>query len=122
MVLVPTEELAFRSRPEIAPETLIRRIPVTEQLISLDPPSFAIEKVGVIGKWLKVRDQRNKVGFVAAWYVKYAGGSTSQQPSTTEASATASRQRDGQGCGAGGRVPKAAGRERHDPDPLAAAW
>jgi hypothetical protein len=90
MVLVPTEELAFRSRPEIAPETLIRRIPVTEQLISLDPPSFAIEKVGVVGKWLKVRDQRDKEGFVAAWYVKYAGGSNAQQPSTTEASTTAS--------------------------------
>ncbi|PWB69815.1 MAG: hypothetical protein C3F07_18410 [Anaerolineales bacterium] len=86
MVFIPTEELAFRSRPEIAPETLIRRIPVTEKLVSLDPPSFAIEKVGVMGKWLKVRDQQNKEGFVAAWYVNYAGGSTVQQ---TAASAPA---------------------------------
>jgi hypothetical protein len=86
MLFIPTEELAFRSKPEIAPETLIRRIPVTEQLVSLDPPSFAIEKVGVVGKWLKVRDQQNKEGFVAAWYVKFAGGSTTQQP-TAAASA-----------------------------------
>ena len=76
MVFLPTEELAFRSRPEIAPDTLIRRIPVTEQIVSLEPANFAIEKVGVVGKWLKVRDQQNNVGFVAAWYVKYASGST----------------------------------------------
>lgn len=79
MAFIPTEELAFRSKPEIAPETLIRRIPVTEQVISIEPPSFAIEKVGVVGKWLKVRDQQNKEGFVAAWYVKFAAGSTAQQ-------------------------------------------
>ncbi|MCK6540005.1 MAG: SH3 domain-containing protein [Anaerolineales bacterium] len=79
MLFVPTEELAFRSKPEISPETLIRRIPVTEQLVSLEPANFAIEKVGVVGKWLKVRDSQNKEGFVAAWYVKFAGGSTAQQ-------------------------------------------
>jgi hypothetical protein len=37
----------------------------------------------VTGQWLKVRDASNKVGYVAAWYVKYAGGSTTQQPATT---------------------------------------
>ena len=79
MLFVPTEELAFRSKPEITPETLIRRIPATEQLVCLEPANFAIEKVGVTGKWLKVRDQQNKEGFVAAWYVKYASGSTAQQ-------------------------------------------
>ncbi|HEY5732071.1 MAG TPA: C39 family peptidase [Anaerolineales bacterium] len=88
MAFVPTEELAFRSRPEIAPETLIRRIPVTEQLICLEPANFAIEKVGVVGKWLKVRDQQNKEGFVAAWYVKYASGSTAQ-PAASPTSAAA---------------------------------
>jgi len=83
MLFVPTEELAFRSRPEIAPETLVRRIPVTEQLVCLEPANFAIEKVGVVGKWLKVRDQQGKEGFVAAWYVKYASGSNAQQPAAT---------------------------------------
>jgi len=87
MAFVPTEELAFRSRPDIAPETLIRRIPVTEQLICLEPANFAIEKVGVVGKWLKVRDQQNKEGFVAAWYVKYASGATAQQATAAPAAA-----------------------------------
>lgn len=85
MLFIPIEELAFRSKPEIAPETLVRRIPVTEQLVCLEPVNFAIEKVGVAGKWLKVRDQQNKEGFVAAWYVKYASGSTAQQATTTPA-------------------------------------
>jgi len=89
MAFVPTEELAFRSRPEISPETLIRRIPVTEQLICLEPANFAIPKVGVTGQWLKVRDQQNKEGFVAAWYVKYASGSTAQQPAAQPAASTA---------------------------------
>jgi hypothetical protein len=79
LAFIPTEELAFRSQPNIAPETLIRRIPVTEQLICIEPANFAIPKVGVVGKWIKVRDQQNMEGFVAAWYVKYASGSTSQQ-------------------------------------------
>lgn len=89
MAFIPIEELAFRSRPEIAPDTLIRRIPVTEQLICLEPANFAIPKVGVTGQWLKVRDQQNKEGFVAAWYVKYASGSTAQQQATTQPAATA---------------------------------
>jgi len=82
LAFLPTEELAFRSQPNIAPETLIRRIPVTEKLVSLEPPKFAISKVGVVGKWLKVRDAKNTEGFVAAWYVKYASGSNAQTPST----------------------------------------
>jgi hypothetical protein len=84
MAFVPTEELAFRSQPNIAPETLIRRIPVTEQLICLEPANFAIAKVGVVGQWLKVRDQQNKEGFVAAWYVKYASGPTAQDPAASQ--------------------------------------
>jgi len=89
MLFIPNEELAFRSKPEIAPETLIRRIPVTEQLICLEPANFAIPKVGVTGQWLKVRDQQNKEGFVAAWYVKYASGSTAQQATAATPAAAA---------------------------------
>jgi uncharacterized protein YgiM (DUF1202 family) len=77
--LVPTEELAFRSQPNISPETLIRRIPVTEKVICVEPANQAIPKIGVTGQWVKVRDQNNKEGYVAAWYVKYASGSTAQQ-------------------------------------------
>ena len=75
----------------IAPETLIRRVPVTEQLICVEPPNQAIPKVGVTGQWLKVRDASNKEGYVAAWYVKYASGSAAQaQPATTAPSSIAS--------------------------------
>ena len=83
LVFLPTEELSFRSRPDVAPETRIRLIPVTEKLISLEPANVVIPKVGVTGQWLKVRDTTNKEGFVAAWYVKFAGGSTAQLAATT---------------------------------------
>jgi len=79
LAFFPTEELSFRSRPEILPETVIRRVPPSEMLICIEPASTAIPKVGVTGQWLKVRDSSNKEGFVAAWYVKYASGSTAQQ-------------------------------------------
>jgi hypothetical protein len=84
LLFVPTAELSFRTRPIIAPETLIRRIPVTEQVISTEPPQQAIPKVGVEGQWLKVKDASNQEGYVAAWYVRYAGGSA---PSTGAAPA-----------------------------------
>jgi hypothetical protein len=91
IALYPIEELALRTQPVIAPETLIRRVPVTEQLICVEPPNQAIPKVGVTGQWLKVRDASNKDGYVAAWYVKYASGSAVQaQPATTTPSAIAS--------------------------------
>jgi hypothetical protein len=78
LALYPTEELAFRTQPVISPETLIRRIPVTEQLVCLEPANQAIPKIGVTGQWIKIRDGFNKQGYVAAWYVKYASGSTAQ--------------------------------------------
>jgi len=83
LALLPTDELAFRSQPVISPQTLIRRIPVTEQLIALEPSDQVIAKVGVTGQWLKVRDAAGKDGYVAAWYVKYASGA----PATPTAAA-----------------------------------
>jgi hypothetical protein len=85
LAFLPTEELSFRSQAVIAPETLIRRIPPTEQLVSVEPPNQAIPKVGVTGQWLKVKDNSNKEGYVAAWYVKYASGSTAQAQAATTA-------------------------------------
>jgi hypothetical protein len=82
LAFVPTSELSFRTRPVIAPETLIRRVPVTEQLVCVEPASQAIPKVGVEGQWLRVKDAANQEGYVAAWYVKYASGSTAQQQTT----------------------------------------
>jgi hypothetical protein len=75
LAFVPLEELAFRSQPAINPNNLIRRIPVTETLICIEPASQVVPKVGVTGQWLKMRDANNKEGYVAAWYVKYASGS-----------------------------------------------
>ena len=80
LALVPTEELTFRTQPIIDPTTMIRRVPVTETLVCIEPASQAIPKVGVTGQWLKVRDASNKEGYVAAWFVRYASGS--QAPST----------------------------------------
>jgi hypothetical protein len=82
LAFVPIEELSFRTQPLIDPSTMIRRVPVTETLICVEPPNQAIPKVGVTGQWLRVRDASNKEGYVAAWYVKYASGS---QPATTAA-------------------------------------
>jgi hypothetical protein len=86
LAFVPLEELSLRSQPMIDPSTLIRRVPMTETLVSLEPANQVIPKVGVTNQWLKVRDASNKEGYVAAWYVKYASGS---QPATTAASAAA---------------------------------
>ncbi|MGE5464780.1 MAG: hypothetical protein ACM3PS_15570 [Syntrophothermus sp.] len=80
LTFVPVDELAFRSQPAIDPKNVIRRVPVTETLICLEPSSQAIPKVGVTGQWIKVRDANNKEGYVAAWYVTYASGS---QPATS---------------------------------------
>jgi hypothetical protein len=83
LALHPTEELSFRSQPVISPETLIRHVPISEQLISLEPANQTIAKIGIQNQWLKVRDAGKKEGFVAAWYVKYAGGSTASASAAT---------------------------------------
>jgi hypothetical protein len=88
LMLIPLEELSFRSKPVISPETLIRRIPVTEQLICLEQANIAISKIGVTNQWVKVRDSQNKEGFVAAWYVKYASGSQTVAATTTSTTTT----------------------------------
>lgn len=82
MELVPTEVVAFRTRPEIYGNTLIRHVPQTEKFICLEPADQTIKKVGVVNQWLNVQDSSGKKGYVAAWYVKYAGGSTAQAQAT----------------------------------------
>lgn len=75
IALYPLEPLSLRSQPIQSPETLIRTVAVNEQLISIEPTKDTIAKVGVKNKWIKVRDANKQEGFVAAWYVKYPGGS-----------------------------------------------
>lgn len=87
LAFFPTEELSFRSKPVISPETVIRRIPPTEMLVSVEPANQVIPKVGVTSQWLKVRDASNKEGYVAAWYVKYASGSQPASTATTTSAA-----------------------------------
>ena len=82
MELLPTEELAFRTQPVIAENTLIRRVPLTEKFISLEPTDQTIKKVGVTGQWLNVQDPTGKQGYIAAWYVKYASGATALAQAT----------------------------------------
>jgi len=81
--LIPTDNVAFRRSTVISPETLIRRIPTTEKVISLEPSDQTIKKVGVMGQWLNVRDEKGQDGYVAAWYVKYASGSTAAEAEAT---------------------------------------
>jgi hypothetical protein len=85
LAFVPLEELAFRSQPAIDPGNQIRRIPVTETLVCIEPANQAIPKVGVTGQWLKMRDINNKEGYVAAWFVKYASGSQPAGAATSPA-------------------------------------
>ena len=84
--LIPTDNVAFRTSSAITPDTLIRRIPTTEKVISLEPSADTIKKIGVMGEWLNVRDETGRDGYVAAWYVKYESGSTA---ATAEAAAPA---------------------------------
>ena len=87
MELLPTEEVALRTQPVITDSTLIRRVPPTEKLISLESTNQTIKKVGVTGQWLNVQDSTGKQGYVAAWYVKYASGSTAQSKAAAAPSA-----------------------------------
>lgn len=77
LLLVPTEEMSFRAQPNLT-ANVIRRLPPTGQVVCLEPSNQAIAKVGVQNQWLNVRDGGGQTGYVAAWYVKYASGSTAQ--------------------------------------------
>ena len=87
LAFVPLEELSFRTQPVVDPSTLIRRVPMTETLVCVEPANQAIPKVGVTNQWLKVRDASNKEWYVAAWYVKYASGSQPAAPATAATAA-----------------------------------
>jgi uncharacterized protein YgiM (DUF1202 family) len=86
LALYPTAQITLRSKPVVAQDNIIRYVEATEQLISLDPANEAIKKVGVQNQWVKVRDAGKREGYVAAWFVKYAGGSTAQTGSTASSS------------------------------------
>ncbi|NWF64074.1 MAG: C39 family peptidase [Chloroflexi bacterium] len=86
LALYPATQITLRSKPVQAQDTIIRYVNPSEQLISLESANDAIKKVGVQNQWIKVKDAGGKEGYVAAWLVKYAGGSTAQAASATAAS------------------------------------
>lgn len=61
------DQLAFRSQPLVADNTLITRVPLGTVFTVTDPD--AAKKLGVDGQWLKVKDSSGREGYVAAWYV-----------------------------------------------------
>ena len=75
LAFIPTEELSFRTQPVISPETVIRRVPPTEMLVSIEPAKVAIAESRCDQSMAKSTRSSNKEGYVAAWYVKYASGS-----------------------------------------------
>lgn len=86
LALLPTTMITLRAKPLIANDNVIRYIDATEQLISLETADQTIPKIGVQNQWIKVKDANNREGYVAAWYIKYAGGSTAQENSTSSPS------------------------------------
>ncbi|KXK14766.1 MAG: peptidase M23 family protein [Chloroflexi bacterium OLB14] len=86
LALYPTTQISLRTKPIVASDTLIRYIDPSEQLISLESAEQAIPKIGVENQWVKVKDSKGKEGYVAAWYVKYAGGSTAQANNSVSSS------------------------------------
>jgi hypothetical protein len=61
--------LALRSQPVISDATLIKREPLSAELLVLEPLGQAEAKIGVVNQWLNVQDVNGDKGYVAAWYV-----------------------------------------------------
>ncbi len=68
-VQVQADNLALRSLPRVAPDTLIKRLPLGASLLVLEDAERARAKIGQFGRWLLVRDPQGAEGYVAAWYV-----------------------------------------------------
>ncbi len=72
LILLPTVEgLALRAQGDVSAD-LIKRLPITAQLKTLDPAGEAAKKLGAQGQWIHVRDIAGAEGYVAAWYVTAA--------------------------------------------------
>jgi SH3-like domain-containing protein len=67
VVYATADQLALRSQPVVADNTLIKRLPLQADLSVLEANWEA--KVGVQNQWLKVKDVEGAEGYVAAWYV-----------------------------------------------------
>ena len=63
------EGVALRNQPVISDATLIKREPLSAELLVMEPPAQAEQKIGVVSQWIQVRDSAGAQGYVAAWYV-----------------------------------------------------
>lgn len=77
VVKTTTEGVAFRTKPQVAPDTLIERLPLASELVVTE--AGAEGKIGVHGQWLQVQDIEGDKGYVAAWYVTSAGSTSQSQ-------------------------------------------
>lgn len=88
-VRTTTEEVALRSQPYVADNTLIRRLPDAAELTVIEANGEG--KIGVVNQWLKVKDPQGTEGYIAAWYVTLASGTspkTEKPPTPAPASGT----------------------------------
>lgn len=67
VVYAAQPDLALRSKPSVADDTLIKRLPLQADLLVVEPNWEA--KLGKEGQWLKVKDVEGVEGYVAAWFV-----------------------------------------------------
>jgi hypothetical protein len=63
------EGLALRSQPVISDATLVKREPLSAELLVLESLDQADAKIGMVNQWLNVQDVNGDKGYVAAWYV-----------------------------------------------------
>ncbi len=82
MSLIPTDDVGLHTNPGADSSTLIRRVAPVEKLVSLEPVEQTIRKIGINGQWIHVQEQKGRQGYVAAWVVKYEGGTNAQTAST----------------------------------------
>lgn len=61
--------LALRTKPVIAEDTLIKRLPFDADFLVLEDSNVASQKLGKVDQWLNVQDVEGDHGFAAAWYL-----------------------------------------------------
>jgi len=61
--------LALRSEPRLAPETLVKYLPLFSNLCVLEPLADAQAKIGITNQWLHVEDISAAQGYIAAWLI-----------------------------------------------------
>ncbi len=80
-VTTTQDQLAFRGAPNLS-GALLRRFSLGTTLTSLESPAVTLSKIGADGQWLQVQAPEGDQGYVAAWYVANASGSTPSTQST----------------------------------------